>query len=225
MNRTFIRTPKIWRKWRWTRSGFVNHLALIQCFITYEKWVQKEILIVKPYSSEPFFLIWLLILIGHLYPSDTWLGVALKHTLLALHPLLVRCEMGNCTQNLANPDRACRSSPTPFFLIHGVHTNILFNVKVKILFLIKNTINYAPQLYWCLNLEWLTNFKPLVQSPLNTLFMSILRSTPNHAPLNQYKCLFDTSNQIRHVHLISLATRCSHFRHCQMVWVKVEDLT
>ena len=43
MNKIFIRVPKITRqRMLWTQFGFVNHLALIACFIFYEKWVQRE---------------------------------------------------------------------------------------------------------------------------------------------------------------------------------------
>ena len=29
-------------KWLWPQFGFASHLGLIACFITYEKWVQRE---------------------------------------------------------------------------------------------------------------------------------------------------------------------------------------
>jgi len=30
-------------KWLWTRFGFVDHLALTVCFISYEKWMQRAL--------------------------------------------------------------------------------------------------------------------------------------------------------------------------------------
>ena len=41
MNKIFVWASKLWGKWLWVWHGFSNHLALIACFIYYEKWVQR----------------------------------------------------------------------------------------------------------------------------------------------------------------------------------------
>jgi hypothetical protein len=70
-----------------------------------------------------------------------------------------------------------------FLTIFRAHINISFILKVKILVLIKRSYR-SPQLHWLMNVVWLSYFKHVVQSLLNTfLLISILGATPNHIPL------------------------------------------
>jgi hypothetical protein len=54
MNRIFIQALKIMRSGYRHDFGFANHLTLIACFISYEKWVQREKCLSK--TRLPYFM-------------------------------------------------------------------------------------------------------------------------------------------------------------------------
>ena len=83
---------------------------------------------------------------------------------------------------LTNPNL----SPSRFPLNFGTHKNILHIIECC----------------WLLNLERLTNFELLVQSPWKPcLVVAVLRSTPYHTPL-KYRCLIKKCNRVGPVCLI-----------------------